>query len=140
VDPSSKDYSKFTPEVAERIDILKPNEIETEMLTGVKIRTPEDTLKAIHILKGKGVKMPIVSLGEHGVMYEYNGEPVSVEGIKVNAVDTTAAGDTFIGGMAAQLSRGRSLCDSVNYANRAAAYCVCRRGAQIAIPYERNVI
>lgn len=140
LDPSSKDYSKLTPKIAERIDILKPNEIETQMLTGVSVENQEDAVRAIHILKEKGVQMPVISMGSQGAVYEDNGEIISVKGLNVNAVDTTAAGDTFIGGMAAKLSRGFSLRDSIDYANRAAAYCVQRQGAQISIPFEENVL
>lgn len=60
VDPSSKDYSKLSPEIAGRIDILKPNEVETEMLTGVRVETEKDAVQAIHILKEKGIRMPVI--------------------------------------------------------------------------------
>lgn len=140
VDPSSKDYSKLTPEIARRIDILKPNEVETEMLTGIRVETEEDAVQAIHILKKKGIRMPVISLGSRGVVYEYKGSVTSVEGLRVKAIDTTAAGDTFIGSMAAKLSQGCPFQESVNYANRAAAYCVQHRGAQISIPFEENVL
>ncbi len=140
VDPSSKDYSKLSPEIAGRIDILKPNEVETEMLTGVRVETEKDAVQAIHILKEKGIRMPVISLGSRGVVYEYKGRVTSVEGLRVNAVDTTAAGDTFIGSMAAKLSQGYSFRESIDYANRAAAYCVQHRGAQISIPFEENVL
>ena len=140
VDPSSKDYSKLTPEIARRIDILKPNEVETEMLTGVRVETEKDAVQAIHILKEKGIRMPVISLGSRGVVYEYKGRVTYVEGLRVNAVDTTAAGDTFIGSMAAKLSQGYSFRESIDYANRAAAYCVQHRGAQISIPFEENVL
>ena len=129
VDPSSKDYSKLTPEIAGRIDILKPNEVETEMLTGIRVETEEDAVQAIHVLKDKGIRMPVISLGSRGVIYEYKGKATSVKGLRVNAVDTTAAGDTFIGSMAAKLSQGYSFQESIDYANRAAAYCVQHRGA-----------
>ena len=140
VDPSSKDYSKLSPEIAGRIDILKPNEVETEMLTGVRVETEKDAVQAINILKEKGIRMPVISLGSRGVVYEYKGRVTSVEGLRVNAVDTTAAGDTFIGSMAAKLSQGYSFRESIDYANRAAAYCVQHRGAQISIPFEENVL
>lgn len=128
------------PEIAGRIDILKPNEVETEMLTGVRVETEKDAVQAIHILKEKGIRMPVISLGSRGVVYEYKGRVTSVEGLRVNAVDTTAAGDTFIGSMAAKLSQGYSFRESIDYANRAAAYCVQHRGAQISIPFEENVL
>lgn len=140
VDPSSKDYSKLTPEIAGRIDILKPNEVETEMLTGIRVETEEDAVQAIHVLKDKGIRMPVISLGSRGVIYEYKGKATSVKVLRVNAVDTTAAGDTFIGSMAAKLSQGYSFQESIDYANRAAAYCVQHRGAQISIPFEENVL
>ena len=140
VDPSSKDYSKLTPEIAGRIDILKPNEVETKMLTGIRVETEEDAVQAIHVLKDKGIRMPVISLGSRGVIYEYKGKATSVKGLRVNAVDTTAAGDTFIGSMAAKLSQGYSFQESIDYANRAAAYCVQHRGAQISIPFEENVL
>ena len=72
--------------------------------------------------------MPVISLGSRGVIYEYKGKATSVKGLRVNAVDTTAAGDTFIGSMAAKLSQGYSFQESIDYANRAAAYCVQHRG------------
>ncbi|MFQ9705452.1 MAG: PfkB family carbohydrate kinase [Enterocloster clostridioformis] len=137
VDPSSKDYSKLSPEIAGRIDILKPNEVETEMLTGVRVETEKDAVQAIHILKEKGIRMPVISLGSRGVVYEYKGRVTYVEGLRVNAADTTAAGDTFIGSMAAKLSQGYSFRESIDYANRAAAYCVQHRGAQISIPLRK---
>lgn len=140
LDPSSRDYSKLTPALAGRIDILKPNEIEARMLTGICVETRDDAVKAIHILKEKGIRMPVISMGSRGVVYEDHGEVISVKGLDVSAVDTTAAGDTFIGCMAAKLSGGFSLGASIRYANRAAAFCVQHRGAQISIPFEENVL
>lgn len=140
LDPSSRDYSKLTPEIAGRIDILKPNEIETRMLTGITIKSQEDAVKAIHILKDRGIAVPVISMGDQGAVYEDNGEVISVKGLNVHAVDTTAAGDAFIGSMAAKLSQGFSLGDSISYANCAAAWCVQHRGAQNSIPFEENVL
>lgn len=140
VDPSSKDYSKLTPSIARRIHILKPNEIETEMITGVRVENREDAILAIRKLKDMGIRTPIISLGSRGVVYEYGNSVVTVDGLMVEAVDTTAAGDTFIGSMAAKLSQGYSLDHSIDYANRAAACCVQHRGAQVSIPFEENVL
>lgn len=140
VDPSSKDYSKLTEDIAKRIDVLKPNEVETEILTGVRVETLEDAKRAVAILRERGISIPIVSLGERGAVYGYEGEIYEVEGIKVKAVDTTAAGDTFIGSLCAKLSKGEDIHSAVSYANRAAAYCVTRPGAQSSIPFEKSVL
>nr|WP_236946088.1 PfkB family carbohydrate kinase [Enterocloster clostridioformis] len=86
VAPSSKDYSKLSPEIAGRIDILKPNEVETEMLTGVRVETEKDAVQAIHILKEKDIRMPVISLGSRGVVYEYKGRVTSVEGLRINGL------------------------------------------------------
>ena len=140
VDPSANDYSKLTPKLAERIDILKPNEVETEMLTGISVTSPEAAEAAVEILKKRGIKTPIVSMGSQGAVYEYQGQMVHEPGIKVHAVDTTAAGDTFIGSLAARLSLGETLPEAVRYANRAASLCVQKKGAQSSIPFMEDVL
>ena len=140
VDPSANDYSKLTPKLAERIDILKPNEVETEMLTGISVTSPEAAGAAVEILKKRGIKTPIVSMGSQGAVYEYQGQIVHELGIKVHAVDTTAAGDTFIGSLAARLSLGETLPEAVRYANRAASLCVQKKGAQSSIPFMEDVL
>ena len=85
VDPSANDYSKLTPEIAERIDILKPNEVETEMLTGIAVLSPEDAAKAVKRLKEMGIKTPIVSMGSQGVVYDYQGQIIHEPGIEIQA-------------------------------------------------------
>lgn len=140
VDPSANDYSKLTPEIAERIDILKPNEVETEMLTGIAVLSPEDAAKAVKRLKEMGIKTPIVSMGSQGVVYDYQGQIIHEPGIEIQAVDTTAAGDTFIGSLAARLSLGKEFPEAVRYANRAASLCVQKKGAQRSIPFMEDVL
>lgn len=140
VDPSANDYSKLTPKLAERIDILKPNEVETEMLTGISVCSPEDAEKAVRRLKDMGIKTPIVSMGSQGVVYEYQGKMIHEPGIKTQAVDTTAAGDTFIGSLAARLSLGEIFPEAVKYANHAASLCVQKKGAQSSIPFMEDVL
>lgn len=134
-DPSASDYGKLTDRVSEYIDILKPNEIETEFLTGIKVNDLETAALAVRKLKEKGIKIPLISLGAQGVVYEYEGKIVHTEGLKVKAVDTTAAGDTFIGGIASCLSKGMGLKEAVEFGNKAAAKCVQVIGAQTSIPF-----
>ena len=140
VDPSSKDYSKLTDKIAGRIDILKPNEVETEILTGIHVENIEDAYRSVTILKERGIKTPIISLGKQGAVYESEGKLCHVKGIEVPSVDTTAAGDTFMGSLAARLSLGEPFPEAIAYANRAASLCVQKKGAQKSIPFMKDVL
>jgi ribokinase len=120
-------------------DYLVPNEIEAAMLAGLPVDSVESATEAGRRLRSRGAASVLVTLGERGVV------AVTAEGArhypaeKVQAVDTTAAGDTFIGGFCAALVRGRSLADAIGFAQAAAAISVTRPGAQTSIPFEREV-
>ena len=85
-------------------------------------------------LHQKGIKDVIVTLGKRGCLWSNNGESSFFEAPKVKAIDTTGAGDTFNGALAADLSRGHSIEESIQFACRAAAKSVTRIGAQTGIP------
>lgn len=140
LDPSGGDYACLTKELCSQIDVVKPNEVEAEFITGIKIIDERDARKALEILEKMGVTYPLISLGEKGVIYKIDGQVIHEKGINVMAVDTTAAGDTFIGAFAARLSRGSSFEEAVIYGNKAAALCVQRQGAQAAIPYADEIL
>jgi len=120
-------------------DYLVPNEIEAALLAGVTVDSVESAMEAARRLRAQGAGRVLVTLGERGVV------AVTTEGArhypaeKVRAVDTTAAGDTFIGGFCAALVRGRSLPEAICFAQAAAAISVTRPGAQPSIPFEREV-
>lgn len=140
VDPSSMDRCGLTRELARYIDIIKPNEVEVGFITGDESENRKDMEKALEIMEAKGISYPLVSLGENGVLYKMDGQVYHEPGVKVNTVDTTAAGDTFIGALACRLSKGDSLCEAVKYGNKAAAVCVQKMGAQVAIPFAQDII
>ena len=75
-----------------------------------------------------------VTLGKRGVVALADGKQLVVEGCAVRAVDTTGAGDCFVGAVAAQLAAGRSIRDALDYANLAASICVQRMGAAPSMP------
>lgn len=122
-------------------DMIIPNETETEILTGIKI-TDEDSLKkAAEYLHGLGIEAVIITIGSKGAFYDVNGKSGIIPAFKVKAVDTTAAGDTFIGALSTVLKSDFSnIEEAITYGNKASSLTVQRFGAQPSIPYKNELI
>lgn len=118
---------------------ITPNETEAEMITGVKITDETSAIEAARVLSGMGVLQVIITLGSKGALAYCNGEVVIVPAFKVEAVDTTAAGDVFNGALTVALSEGRTLPEAVRFACKASAISVTRVGAQSSAPYRNEV-
>lgn len=117
------------------IDYLVPNELEAAALTGLPASTPEEAARAALALREAGARNVLVTLGAQGVCALLDGAAtVHLPAPRVNAVDTTAAGDTFIGGLAARLAAGAPAREAIAFALRAASVSVTRAGAQPSIP------
>ncbi|QSN62511.1 ribokinase [Caballeronia sp. M1242] len=123
------------------IDYLIPNELEAATLSGIAIATPDDARRAARMLKEKGARNVIITLGAQGVfaLLGDDSDGQHLPSPKVEAVDTTAAGDTFIGGFAAELARGSAVADAIAFGQRAAALAVTREGAQPSIPRRSEI-
>lgn len=123
--------------IIQTTDILIPNEIELETISGNKITTEADLIKTANGIHDLGVRVLIVTLGENGSFYSVSdGTHGFIPAFKVNAVDTTAAGDTFIGALASKLSQDLSnIEEAIKYGSKAASITVQRYGAQPSIPY-----
>ena len=123
-------------ELLKLTDLIIPNETETEILTGIKVTDESQMQKAAVKLHSLGVKAVLITLGSHGTFYSYQGETGIVPAFKVKAIDTTAAGDTFIGALSSKLKPDLSnLTDAIRFSNRASSITVQRLGAQPSIPY-----
>lgn len=124
-----------------RISILTPNETETEILTGIKIKKESDMAWAAQRLLKKGVHAVFITLGSKGVFVASETEKIRriIPAFKVKAVDTTAAGDVFNGALAVALAEGRPLLDAARFANAAAALSVTKMGAQPSAPYRKDI-
>ncbi len=125
---------KLSPEFIAKVDYLTPNETEAEILTGVKVIDDETAKKAGKILLDYGAKNVIVTLGKRGAMVVIKEESILMPAFEVKAVDTTAAGDAFTGGLAYALASGRELKKAVRFANAVAALAVTKMGAQPSMP------
>ena len=119
--------------------LITPNETEAEMITGVKITDDISAVEAARVLSGMGVQHVIITLGSKGALICSDGEAEIVPALKVEAVDTTAAGDVFNGALTVALSEGRNLKEAVRFACKASAISVTRVGAQSSAPYRNEV-
>lgn len=116
------------------VDILTPNETEFALLIGKKIEDATDLERELLSWSLSHTTRLIITRGSEGVSYVENGKVVTESTIKVNVVDTTGAGDTFNGVLAAMLARGKSFAQSVKLASIAASLAVEKLGAQTAMP------
>ncbi len=121
-------------ELLAKVSVITPNEIEAEILTGVKVADEASAAVASSALKEKGVETVIITLGSKGAFVDHKGKQYMVPGFKVEAVDTTAAGDTFNGALTVALSQKKPFKDAVKFANAAAALSVTKLGAQQSVP------
>ncbi|WP_104401098.1 ribokinase [Vibrio penaeicida] len=122
-----------------KVDILTPNETEAQILTGIEVTDHLSASKAAQYLHHKGVLMVLITLGSKGVWVSQDGIGYLIPAFTVEAVDTTAAGDTFNGALIAGLTIGKSLEEAVVFAHAAAAISVTRFGAQTSIPFITEV-
>lgn len=122
-----------------QIDILIPNESEAELLSGIAVTDAASAYTAARVFRQRGVKCVLITLGANGVAVIDDAGERHLPAHVVKAVDTTAAGDTFIGGLSAGLVEGMAMDEAVALGQRASALCVTRHGAQPSIPYRREI-
>jgi len=121
------------------VNYLIPNESETTLLTGIQVTDLPSAEAAAASLRERGVSTVILTLGEQGALLADAGGIVHVTGYSVKVVDTTAAGDAFVGGFALALAEGQPLPEAVRFANAAGALAVTRLGAQPSLPTRREI-
>jgi ribokinase len=115
-------------------DYLLPNETELNLLTGKPVQDVQSAEAAARALIEKGARTVIVTLGANGALLVTSDRAVHVPAFQVNVVDTTAAGDAFIGGFAAALLSGADLEQAVRYGNASGALATTKFGAQPSLP------
>jgi ribokinase len=116
------------------VDVITPNEVEAAQLVGFPVKTPADGQRAAAALLDLGAKTALVKMGAQGVAVAAPGVSTFIPAFKVQAVDTTAAGDAFNGGMAAALVEGHSLETAVVWGAAAGALSATKVGAQSSMP------
>lgn len=130
---------KLDDEIIKNVDLLTPNETELEIISGVSIETEEDIQKAAQVMIEKGVKELIVTLGSKGSLYINKEKSIFKKAYKVEAVDTTAAGDSYTGALAVALSNDKSIEEAMDFASKVGALSVLKEGAQSSLPTLEDV-
>ncbi len=133
-------YKNLPPDAYRLVDYLIPNEHEAQSLTGIDTSNADGVEKSIKLIRDMGVKNVIITLGERGCAYIDQDEIIFKSAKKSNVVDTTSAGDTFIGALCSKLSKGECLNKAIIFATKASAVTVSRKGAAQSIPYENEVV
>ncbi|MDE1235205.1 ribokinase [Vibrio aestuarianus] len=121
------------------VDVITPNETEAQVLTGITVDDDQSAQLAANELHKKGIEIVLITLGAKGVWLSQNGRGVLIPGFKVDATDTTAAGDTFNGALVTGLLEDMPLESAIKFAHAAAAISVTRFGAQTSIPTRKEV-
>jgi ribokinase len=121
------------------VDIITPNESETEILTGMPTETDNQAIEAAHLLLSKGIETVILTLGSRGSFLLTKKMEKLIPAFSVEVVDTTAAGDAFCGALAASLAHGINIEKSVKIANAAGALAVTKLGAEPSLPSREEI-
>jgi ribokinase len=121
------------------VDYLIPNESEATLLTGIKVRDSRSRKRAAGKLLKQGVGAVILTLGDRGALLVNGDGAIRVPAFRVKAVDTTAAGDAFVGAFGVALAEGQSPVEAMRFASAAAAISVTREGAQPSMPTRAEV-
>ena len=140
LNPAPAPAEPLSKELISNLFLITPNRSEASRLTGIEVTDLASAQRAALTLYDMGAKNVIVTLGSEGSLVYDGHMMMRVEAIKVEAVDTTAAGDTYNGVLASVIAEGKSLIDAVHEANIAGAISVTRMGAQPAAPTREEII
>jgi ribokinase len=130
---------KIPKELYKKIDFFTPNEVEASILSGITIENIEDARKAAQIFIGRGTKNVIITLGSKGALVVTPSGDELIESYKVNAIDTTGAGDAYNGGLATALAEGKDIFEAARFASAVGALSVTKIGTALAMPYREEI-
>jgi ribokinase len=130
---------RFPSHILSLVDFIVSNEWEAQFLTGMKWGEDQDIRKIAKRLLEMGTKNVVITLGPKGLFFKNRSEEIWMKTFRVNAVDTTAAGDAFMGALALGLSEGKPIREVLRFANGAGALAATKLGAQSSLPTRRNL-
>jgi len=121
------------------VDFILPNELEAQRLTGIKWKEDIDIRKIAKRLLEMGPKNVVITLGPKGLFFKNKVEEIRMKAFMVRVIDTTAAGDAFMGALAWGLSQGKSIREVLKFANAAGALATTKLGAQPSLPQREEL-
>lgn len=131
--------AKLLPDMLSYCDYFIPNQSEAKFYTGIYPQDEASATECANELKKQGVKNVVITMGTKGSVCLTKNEFIKVDSFKVEAIDTTAAGDTFVGALVTGLSEGMEIKRAMTFASKASSLTVTKRGAQQSIPYRKDV-
>jgi len=121
------------------VDFIVPNEVEAQLLTGMKWEQEQDIRKIAKGLLEMGPKNVVITLGRKGLFFKNRSEEIRMKAFTVKAVDTTAAGDAFMGALAFGLAESQPIREALKLANAAGALATTKLGAQPSLPSRKEI-
>jgi len=129
----------FPSNMLSLVDFLVPNEWEAQSLAGIKMKGDHDLPKVAKKLLAMGAKNVVITLGGKGLFFKNRETEIRMGAFKVNAVDSTSAGDAFMGGLACSLSEDKPVDETLRFASGAGALAATKLGAQTSLPSRAEV-
>lgn len=129
----------LSEELMKSLYLITPNESEAEIISGQKVTDLKTAMKAAEIIRSKGVDNVIITMGSQGAFVCTDKLCEIISSYKVDAIDTTAAGDIFNGALVVALSEGKDWIDAVKFSCKTSAISVTRMGAQSSAPTRKEV-
>jgi ribokinase len=121
------------------VDFIVPNEMEAQSLTGIEWKGDQDIRKMAEKLLKMGVRNVVITLGSKGLFFKNRSEEFWMKAFKVKALDTTAAGDAFLGAVAVSLAENKPIHEALRFANGAGALATTKLGAQPSLPFQKDL-
>jgi ribokinase len=130
---------QLSPRLLSLVDYFVPNELEAQLLTGIKWKGVREIRNMAKKLLDTGVRNVVITLGPKGLFFKNRFEELWMDAFRVNVIDTTAAGDAFLGALAASLSENQPIQEALKFANGAGALATTKLGAQSSLPLKKDL-
>ena len=130
---------QLPPHLLSLVDFIVPNEIEAQFLTGIKWRGDQDIRKIAKRLLEIGARNVVITLGSKGLYFKNRSDEIRMKAYRVKVIDTTAAGDAFLGALATGLAEKKPIQEALKFANAAGALATTKLGAQPSLPRRKEV-
>jgi ribokinase len=131
--------TRLSSEFLDQVDFLVPNELEAQVLSGIKMKSFHDLTKIGDKLLSLGSKNVVITLGSKGLYFKNEEQELRMRAFRVEAVDSTAAGDAFVGALAWCLSKGTPIKRALTIASGAGALATMKLGAQPSLPLRKEL-